>query len=66
MIQDCAPGYERSGGGLYLGTCVKETDGEREQYSRPPVRPTRPAESPVCDPVGSVSPVPDRYSGRCM
>uniref|UniRef100_A0A914WHN0 Basement membrane-specific heparan sulfate proteoglycan core protein n=1 Tax=Plectus sambesii TaxID=2011161 RepID=A0A914WHN0_9BILA len=23
--QDCAPGYERSGGGLYLGTCVQKT-----------------------------------------
>lgn len=22
--EDCAPGYERSGGGLYLGTCVEK------------------------------------------
>lgn len=26
--QDCAPGYERSGGGLYLGTCVPVRQAE--------------------------------------
>lgn len=61
--EECAPGYERSGGGLYLGICVRA-----EQVTEPDVRPTRPPypQPTACDIVGSVSPTPDRYSGRCI
>uniref|UniRef100_A0A914YQA6 Basement membrane-specific heparan sulfate proteoglycan core protein n=1 Tax=Panagrolaimus superbus TaxID=310955 RepID=A0A914YQA6_9BILA len=48
--EDCAPGYERSGHGPYLGTCV-------------PVRQTPPP-ARTCPP-GAISPVAG-YDGRCQ
>uniref|UniRef100_A0A915J8X4 Uncharacterized protein n=1 Tax=Romanomermis culicivorax TaxID=13658 RepID=A0A915J8X4_ROMCU len=41
--EECAPGYERSGGGLYLGTCVKAVERD---ISR-------------CSEIGSISPETD-------
>ena len=47
--EDCAPGYERSGQGPYLGTCV-------------PAR--RAAPAPQCSSVGAIS-VHPAVDGRC-
>ncbi|KRY14087.1 Basement membrane proteoglycan, partial [Trichinella patagoniensis] len=51
--EECAPGYERSGGGLYLGLC------EPVEAVTPVVPYTR------CDPGGSLSPTPDARTGQC-
>ena len=48
--EDCAPGYERSGHGPYLGTCV-------------PVRQTPPPQRSC--PAGAIQPVAG-YDGRCQ
>ncbi|KRY90391.1 Basement membrane proteoglycan [Trichinella pseudospiralis] len=51
--EECAPGYERSGGGLYLGLC------EPVEAVTPVVPYTR------CDPGGALSPTPDARTGQC-
>ncbi|KRZ68952.1 Basement membrane proteoglycan [Trichinella papuae] len=51
--EECAPGYERSGGGLYLGLC------EPVEAVTPVVPYMR------CDPGGALSPTPDARTGQC-
>ncbi|VDP08630.1 unnamed protein product, partial [Soboliphyme baturini] len=65
--EDCAPGYQRTGGGLYLGLCEPIGGGGEPPAPVMPERPETP--EPVrpeygCNPAGSLSPYADA-SGNC-
>uniref|UniRef100_A0A915HKJ2 Basement membrane-specific heparan sulfate proteoglycan core protein n=1 Tax=Romanomermis culicivorax TaxID=13658 RepID=A0A915HKJ2_ROMCU len=59
--EECAPGYQRSGGGLYLGTCSPDDNG----YQDVTTTTRRPIHHAQCDPSGSLSDRPDPRTGAC-